>query len=95
MENDNAASAFEMASWEDLYNVTGVYTEEFFNGLVFNEERNVYVYTNEEHNGIVEVYFEYGILVYFKLNGNLMFGNVGSTVIEVPESYKLWTGINN
>ena len=95
MENDNAASAFEMASWEDLYNVTGVYTEEFFNGLVFNEERNVYVYTNEEHNGIVEVYFEDGILVYFKLNGNLMFGNVGSTVIEVPESYKLWTGINN
>lgn len=80
---------------EDLYNVTGVYTEEFFNGLVFNEERNVYVYTNEEHNGIVEVYFEDGILVYFKRNGKLIFGNVGSTVIEIPESYQLWTGINN
>lgn len=58
---------------------------------MFNEETNVYEATDLG----VEVYFEDGILVYFKHNGKLIFGNVGSTVIEIPESYQLWTGINN
>ena len=91
MEYNEMLSQFENFSLETYGNISGIYTEDFFNHLVFNEETNVY----EAADIGVEVYFEDGILVYFKQNGKLIFGNVGSTVIEVPESYKLWTGINN
>ena len=66
---------------------SGMFTEEFYDSLVFNEETNTYEMAS------VEIYFEYGILVYFKIEGNLIFGDVGSTVIEIPENYMPWTGI--
>ena len=87
-EYNERLSQFENFSLETYGNISGIYTEDFFNHLVFNEETNVY----EAADIGVEVYFEDGIHVYIKQNGKLIFGNVGSTVIEVPESYKLWTG---